>query len=307
MSRVPLLLVIGGPTGAGKTALAVELYRRWGWPIISADSRQVYRYLDIGTNKVSQSLQAEVPHFLIDVCFPDEVFSAGRFVSEVDRLLSLWGDMDVVQVVGGTGFYVHSLLYGLDPMPVVSQEMRSKVEAWIRAVGLQTAIRWLQEKDPLTADQIDLSNPRRLQRAIEVLWATGRPWVSFWRQRNQKRYPALVVVVSLPREDLYSSIGARTRRQVAAGWLEETQYILQQGYLPTDPALQTLGYKECLQVLDGERAIGTLIEAIAQANRKYARRQLTWWRNHPYDLWFEEEVFSVRLREVERRVLDYLE
>lgn len=283
------LLVIGGPTGAGKTELAIQLYLRHGWPILSADSRQIYRYLDIGTNKVSQALQAQVPHFLIDICWPDEPYSAGAFVQEVEGLLGRWKDLPVVQVVGGTGFYLEALLYGLDPVPPIPPEVRAQAEKWLAEVGLGAASAWLKATDPLTAQRIDLHNPRRVLRAVEVLWATGRPWASFWREGGrERRYPALVVVLSQPREILYKRIAQRTRQQIAAGWLEETRFVLEKGYSPTAAGLQTLGYRECLQVLAGQRSHTTLTEAVIQANRHYARRQLTWWRNHAWDLWLEE-------------------
>jgi len=288
----PLLLCIGGPTGAGKTDLAIELYLRHGWPIVSADSRQIYRYLDIGTNKVSQAIQAQVPHFLIDICWPDEPYSAGAFVRAVERLLAGWKDLPVVQVVGGTGFYQQALLYGLDQVPPIPSEVRAQAERWLAEVGVGGAAEWLKVADPFTAQQIDLRNPRRLLRAVEVFWATGRPWASFWQGGRERRYPALVVVLSQPRDALYHRIAQRTRQQIAAGWLEETRFVLEKGYLPTAAGLQTLGYRECLQVLAGQRSLSTLTEAVIQANRHYARRQLTWWRNHPYDLWLEEGAFT---------------
>lgn len=305
MNQKPFLLFIGGPTGAGKTALAIELYLRYGWPIISADSRQIYRYLDIGTNKLPQELQALAPHFLLDICPPDESYSAGRFAEDADRLIAQW-NVPVVQIVGGTGFYMLALLHGLDSIPPVPAEIRQRVEAWIRTEGLPAVSRWLKQADPLTAQRIDLANPRRVQRAVEVLWATGRPLVSFWNEERQPRYPALQVVLSLSKELLDKVIAERTRWQVAAGWFEETLYVLQKGYTPAAPGLQTLGYKECIAVMRGELAASQLLEAIITANRHYARRQLTWWRGHPPDLWLETTDLSHRIArittEIEKRL-----
>ncbi|MCS6790378.1 MAG: tRNA (adenosine(37)-N6)-dimethylallyltransferase MiaA, partial [Bacteroidia bacterium] len=301
--EAPFLLFIGGPTGSGKTELAIELYLRRRWPILSADSRQVYRYLDIGTNKIPQSLQATSPHFLIDLCYPDEPFSAARFVEESEKLLQLWaGKVEVVQVVGGTGFYMEALLYGLDSIPPPPPELRQYIEAWQAAEGKEALVSWLRQHDAATAAQIDLQNPRRVQRAIEVYLTTGRPWVSFWREGKAPRYPALRVVRSLPRTSLYERIHRRTKAQVAAGWLEETVFVLEKGYSPLSPGLQTLGYKECLAVLQGQLEKKDLAERIAAANRAYARRQLTWWRGRGYEVWIEEESFSQVVRRVEREV-----
>ncbi|MCS7188604.1 MAG: tRNA (adenosine(37)-N6)-dimethylallyltransferase MiaA [Bacteroidia bacterium] len=309
MKNRPFLLCIGGPTGSGKTELAITLYHKYGWPIISADSRQVYRYLDIGTNKVSQAIQAEVPHFLVDIRYPDEIFSAGKFVQEVEALLSRWNETSIVQVVGGTGFYIHALLYGLDEIPSVPMELRQDIEHWRQAEGIGALVRWLEVHDPLTASRIDLRNPHRVQRAIEILKHTGRPWVSFWGKAQKTcRYPAYVVVLSPPRDKLYQAIATRTYKQVLSGWLEETVFVLAKGYSPAVPGLQTLGYKECLKVLRGESSHKTLYENITRANRDYARRQLTWWRHHPPDSWIEEfpsETLCVRVaKEVLRRVED---
>lgn len=295
MKRNPFLLFLGGPTGAGKTAVAIELYRRYGWPIISADSRQIYRYLDIGTNKISQAVQAEIPHFLIDICEPSEAFSAVQFAQVVENLIAEW-KVPVIQVAGGTGFYMHTLLYGLDAIPPISPEVRQQAEGWLRTEGLSALVSWLREKDPLTAARIDLTNPRRVQRAVEVLLGTGRPLVSFWSGTKSPRYQALQVVLSLPRPTLHKVIAERSRWQVAAGWLEETRFVLEKGYPPDAPGLQTLGYRECLAVLRGALSPSSLTEAITQANRQYARRQLTWWRHHPHDLWIEEADLPQRIQ-----------
>ncbi|MCS7152646.1 MAG: tRNA (adenosine(37)-N6)-dimethylallyltransferase MiaA [Bacteroidia bacterium] len=306
MKEKPLLLCVGGPTGAGKTALAIELYLRHGWPIVSADSRQIYRYLDIGTNKIPQTLQAQIPHFLIDICEPSEPYSAGEFARSVEALITQWS-VPVVQIVGGTGFYMEALLYGLDAVPPIPPEIRRQAESWLQNAGLYEVVQWLKAHDPLTASRIDLANPRRVLRAVEVLQATGKPWVSFWTGKRVRRYRALEVVISLERPILHEAIAQRTRLQIAAGWLEETIFVLQKGYSPTAPGLQTLGYKECLAVLRGELSQSALPEAIIAANRQYARRQLTWWRGHPPDMWLEGENLSTQVQLIEGAVFRLLE
>ncbi|MCS7162251.1 MAG: tRNA (adenosine(37)-N6)-dimethylallyltransferase MiaA [Bacteroidia bacterium] len=302
----PLLLCLSGPTGVGKTAAAIELYQRYGWPIISADSRQVYRYLDIGTNKLPQAVLAEVPHGMIDVCYPSEVFSAGRFVAEAQRYLRLWAQLPVVQVVGGTGFYIQALVYGLAAIPPVSSEVREAVRRWYAAEGLAALVAWLKVEDPLTAARIDLRNPRRVLRAIEVYKATGRPWASYWEGASQRQLQAVIIALQRDSPSLRQAIRQRTRRQVAAGWLEETEFVLSRGYPPSAPGLQTLGYKECLACLEGRLPKAELAERIAAANWAYARRQLTWWRGHPPDFWIMADTLSAQLAQIEACLKPYL-
>ena len=297
--KAPFLLVLTGPTGAGKTALSLALYEKYGWPILSADSRQVYRYMDIGTNKLPQSIRARVPHYLIDVVWPHELFSVARFVQMADAILK--NQTGVWQVVGGTGFYIQGLVWGGDPIPETPPEIRERVQRFYLREGLAGLVAWLWQVDPLTAGQIDLKNPRRVGRALEVYLTTGRSWVSFWTGRSKApRYPHRVVVLSASRESLYKRIHVRTASQVAAGWLEETQFLLEKGYNPTDPGLVTLGYKECLAVLAGRLPKAELTERIALANRHYARRQLTWAKHHHYDLWIEAESLPAQMREIEK-------
>ncbi len=294
----PFLLVLTGPTGAGKTALSLSLHEKYGWPILSADSRQVYRYMDIGTNKLPQAVRAEVPHYLIDVAWPDEPFSVARFVEMADAILE--GQEGIWQVVGGTGFYIQGLLWGWDAIPEPPPDIRQKVQAVYAAEGLSRLVAWLQAADPHTAARIDLKNPRRVQRALEVLLTTGRSWVSFWGKKNQTpRYPHRVIVLSASRMELHNRINTRTAMQVAAGWLEETVFLLEKGYTPEDPGLITLGYKECLAVLEGRLAADMLTEQIARANRHYARRQLTWARHHPHHLWLEDESLQTQILKIE--------
>lgn len=301
----PFLLVLAGPTGAGKTALSLALYERYGWPILSADSRQIYRYMDIGTNKLPQAVRARVPHALIDILWPNESYSAAAFVQAADAVLRAWGALcPVIQVVGGTAFYIEALLWGLSEIQPASAAVRQIILEYYQQRGLEGLVRWLKAIDPLTASRIELANPRRVQRALEVYLTTGRPWCSFWKAKQVARYPHLVVVLSKPRPTLYQAIEARTRQQIAYGWLEETQFLLAQGYSPTDPGLQTLGYKECLACIRGELPASQLIGAIAKTNRHYARRQLTWWRHHAHDLWLEGLSIEAQLAAIRMSLRD---
>ncbi len=301
----PLLLVIAGPTGSGKTALSLALYARYGWPIISADSRQVYRYMDIGTNKLPQAVRAQVPHALIDVLWPNEPYSAAAFMRAADEVIRAWGRLrPVIQVVGGTGFYIEALLWGLPQIQPADPAVRQIVSDYYKQRGLAGLVRWLKSVDPLTADNIDLANPRRVQRALEVYLTTGQPWRSFLKPERQARYDHLIIVLIQPRDRLYQAIEVRTREQVRYGWLEETEFLLAQGYQPTHPGLQTLGYKECLACLRGNLPVGQLTAAIAQANRHYARRQITWWRHHPHDLWLEGLAESAQIKAIHSYLQD---
>ncbi|MGQ9864188.1 MAG: tRNA (adenosine(37)-N6)-dimethylallyltransferase MiaA [Bacteroidia bacterium] len=275
------LIVLGGPTAVGKTDASLMLVEKYGGVVVNADSRQIYRYMDIGTDKVSAAIQGQVPHYLLDVRTPDEPFSAGMYAQAVDALLpKLWQKTPYVWVVGGTGFYLKALVEGLDAVPTTPPEVRRHLQKRLDREGLPSLVEELKKVEP-AATLIDLKNPRRVLRSLEVYYATGRPLSAFWQGKKKTWSPEVEVLtfwLDKDIRDLRYAIEKRTHRQLREGWIEETESLLRRGYVPTMPGLQTLGYREIIAFLRGKLRYKDLSEAITCANVSYARRQKTWFR-----------------------------
>ncbi|MCB0635678.1 MAG: tRNA (adenosine(37)-N6)-dimethylallyltransferase MiaA [Lewinella sp.] len=275
------LLVIGGPTASGKTALAIELSRQLSAPVLSADSRQFYRELRIGVARPTEEELTLAPHHFIADRSVAEPLSAGAFAREALALLEqLYREHDYAILVGGSGLYVRALTEGLDEFPPVSDEIKLEVEELFAHEGLAGLQSALAEADPDYYAEVDQRNPARLQRALAVCRASGRPYSSF-RQAAAPVRPFIPVYVQLSwlREDLYARIDARVGRMMGEGLLEEARSALS---FRDQPALQTVGYQELFDYLDGKTDLPTAVELIKRNSRRYAKRQLTWHRRDGY-------------------------
>ena len=270
----PLVPVIVGPTGVGKTAVAVALGRRWPITVISADARQVYRSLDIGTAKPSAEERRVVPHLGIDVVSPGERYSAGRFARDAARWLGQIGPERRPVVVGGTGFYIRAVADGLFQEPAMDTGRRERLREW--ADGREGLARWATRLDPRYGG----GGRQRATRTVEIALLTGRS-LSWW-QRTARAEGAMrpwYVRLTLPRAVLHQRINARAERMVAAGLVDEVRRVLASGIAPDAPGLDGVGYGEAAAHLRGEIAESALPEAIAAATRRYAKRQDTWFRH----------------------------
>lgn len=274
----PILIVIGGPTGSGKTDLAIRLALHFGAEIISADSRQVYRELPIGTAAPDEAQLAQVKHHLIGHKSIHEPYNAGLFAREAELILESLFKLNPIQIlVGGTGLYIKALLDGIDELPEVSPDIRTKVMDWYTSKGLSFLQEQLQLKDPVYAAQVDLENKARLIRALELIESSGKPYSALRTGKTRKRnFKVLYLLTDLPRADLYARINQRTNLMLDKGWLEETRNLLPYKSLK---ALQTVGYTELFAFLEGNNTWETTVELIQQNTRRYAKRQLTWFRN----------------------------
>lgn len=270
----PLVPVIVGPTAVGKTAVAMALDAHWPLVVISADSRQVYRRLDIGTAKPSPEERARVPHLGLDVVDPGERYSAGRFARDaVDWLVQVRARHQPV-LVGGTGFYVRALADGLFREPPMDRERRERLRAWCRtAEGLGN---WAVRLDPGYRG----GGRQRAGRVVEVALLTGRP-LSWWQQRALATgiMRPWYVRLTVPRAVLHRRIEKRVRRMLAAGLIDEVRQLLDEGLAPAAPGLDAVGYRETVQFLEGRLDRRDLAEAIVTATRRYAKRQETWFRH----------------------------
>lgn len=286
-------LVITGPTASGKTALSIEVARRIGAEIISMDSRQVYRGMDIGTAKVTPEERGEIPHFGLDLVDPDERYSAGRFARDAHRWIrEIRGRGHVPLLVGGTGFFLRALTDPLFQEPDLPVERRERLKKYLDSQSDETLMRWLEILDPESAATLRAQGGRqRIARALEVALLTGRtlPWWQRHAPPQMMPIHPLVFVLDLPREQLYQRINARVHDMIDAGLVDEVRGLLEHGYDLGDPGMNATGYVEMIPYLRGEYSLDDAIDAIQRATRRYARRQLTWFRHQlpPDAVWLD--------------------
>ena len=288
------ILVVCGPTATGKTRLGIELARRWDGEIVSADSMQLYRGMDIGTAKASAAERAAVPHHMLDVAEPQESYSVARYVREATRccedILSR-GRLPIV--VGGTGLYIDALIAGHDFAEADTsgdESLREKLKADYDALGGEAMLERLRQIDPARAQKLAPGDKRRIVRAIEIWTLTGKTISEHDEQtrRRPPRFEALRIVLNYAsRAALYKRIDQRVEEMAAQGLFDEVQGLLERGLSPESTAMQAIGYKEAALALRGELSREEAIAQIQQASRRYAKRQLTWFRRAEEALWIE--------------------
>ncbi|MEK9500442.1 tRNA (adenosine(37)-N6)-dimethylallyltransferase MiaA [Gaopeijia maritima] len=278
----PRVLALTGPTTSGKTAVGLALARRLGGEIISMDSRQVYRGMDIGTDKVRADERRGVPHYGLDLVDPDERYSAGRFardartwIAEIEQR----GHLPVL--VGGTGFFLRAVLTPIFQEPPLDAERRRRLRAWLGARPLDLLERWVGRLDPDRAALAVEGGRQRLLRTLEVPLLTGRS-LSWWHREapsDGPAVPALVVCLECERDELDRRIDARVSRMVERGFLDEVRGLMDRGYDAADPGMSGTGYREVAEALEGRRSLDDALDEMRRQTRRYARRQLTWFRN----------------------------
>ncbi len=288
-SALPTILVIVGPTASGKTPLACEIARRTPAEIISADSRQVYRYLTIGTAKPSVDELRDVRHYFVDEILPDQHFSAGDFGTEGrEKVGKIAGEKKLPIVAGGTGLYIRSLVDGLFSGPGRDEEIREELEARLETNGSAALLEELRRVDPEAAARMLPSNQRRIIRALEVYHATGKTISQHHGEHEkQKFFNPLFVGLQWERKKLYDRINSRVEKMLAAGFLDEVKALLDLGYDDRYKSLQTVGYKEAIAFLRNEMSYERMVELMKQNTRRFAKRQLTWFRRDGRIRWFD--------------------
>lgn len=282
MSDRPRALALTGPTTSGKTDLSLELARRLRAEIISMDSRQVYRGMDIGTDKVPAAARAGIPHFGLDLVDPDEAYSAGRFARDVRRWIGqIEARGHVPLLAGGTGFFLRAVLEPIFQEPVIDEARRDRLRAYLDRQSRERLGRWVQALDPARAEVARAGGPQRLSRTLEIALLSGRP-LTWWHEvapPDGPAVPCLVVVLELPRDELDRRIDARVARMVERGLVGEVDALLGRGFGVDAPGMTGTGYREIAAHLSGEITLEAALEDMRRQTRRYARRQLTWFRN----------------------------
>jgi tRNA dimethylallyltransferase len=280
------VITIEGATASGKSALAIVLAEALNTEIISADSRQVYRYLDIGTAKVTKEEQKRVKHHLIDIINPDETYNAGAFVKDASLIIEkLHSEGKIPVICGGTGLYIKALLKGLFSLPPLPQEIRQNLKQRLKEEGLAALYTDLKSLDPLFAEKISENDTQRILRGLEVAIGTGIPLSEHWqKQKSSCKYNAFRILIDIPRPELYQRINQRIEKMLAQGLLAEIENLFALGYDENSPGLNCLGYKEFLPYFKKEAGLEECILLAAQHQRNYAKRQVTWYRKGNFDL-----------------------
>jgi tRNA dimethylallyltransferase len=285
MAETPSILAILGPTASGKSAVALEICRRAGAEILSVDSMQVYKEMDIGTAKPTPAEQAEVRHHLIDLVAPDEPFTVARFVELADAVIADARRRNVPLVVtGGTPLYYKALFEGLFEGPGADETIRAR----LREVPGEDLYRRLKQVDPAAAERIHANDQKRLVRALEVYELTGQPISSFqthWEEKSPARYEAKWVGLDWDREVLNRRINARTRAMMEAGWVDEVRGLLQKYGTLSHTAAEATGYAELIAHVQGKMSLDDATEQIKIGTRQLARRQMKWLRRFPNVKW----------------------
>jgi len=286
--RLPPIVVLTGPTGVGKTALAVELVERFGGEVVSADSRQVYKHLDVGTAKPSPDELARAPHYLIDYVDPAEPYSVARYRDDADRVLDdLAARGQVAWVVGGSWHYIQALVDRIEPPQVAPRpELRAELEREAAEHGPDAVYARLAALDPVAAASIERRNVRRVIRALEVTLTLGRPFSEVGRARGEP-LPSVRMVLSMPRAAIYARVDARVDAMIAAGWLDEARSLIAMGYDESMPSISSHGYREMMSAARGTITLDEAAQKTKWAVHAYIRRQTSWLKRQPEYHWIE--------------------
>ena len=300
MQQKKQLIVIEGPTASGKTALGVALAKKWNTVIISADSRQFYKELSIGTAKPTSEEQEGIKHYMVDSHQLEDEVSSAKYAREVNLILEKeFIHHDQLIMVGGSGMFIDAVCIGLDEIPK-SDELKAELTKQWELLGLEPLLNELKEKDPEFYNEVDKGNPMRIIRALEAIRLTGQPFSKLrTNQEIKHNFEIIRFVINHPREVLYERINKRVDIMLENGLLDEVKSVKHLKHLST---LKTVGYTELFNFLDGITNFQTAIDLIKQNTRRYAKRQLTWFRRHPEAIWLKSTETNLMVEEIEIRL-----
>ncbi|MEN5235696.1 tRNA (adenosine(37)-N6)-dimethylallyltransferase MiaA [Sphingobacterium faecium] len=292
------LIVIVGPTAVGKTAMAIQLAQQFDTEIISADSRQFYREMNIGTAKPTPFELSQAPHHFINSHTIEEDYSAGDFERDaLDKIESLFQTKDKVIMVGGSGLFVKAVCEGLDNLPKALPETREQLNKRFDTAGIVPLQEYLKEVDPVYYDAVDISNVQRVIRALEVFETTGLPFSNFLNHtKSHRSFHILTIGLNMDRADLYERINQRVDLMLQEGLLEEVKSLISYQH---KPALMTVGYAEIFDFLQGIISWEEAVDKIKQNSRRYAKRQITWFKKDKNTIWFDPKD--------KNQIIDYIQ
>lgn len=302
------LVMIGGPTACGKTAMSIELAKRINGEVISGDSMQIYRYMDIGTAKVTEEEKQGIPHYLVDELNPDEEFNVMIFQQKAKAYINeIWAKGKIPIIVGGTGFYMNALLYDTD-FTETENDTSFREECYKQAQneGAEVLFERLKKIDPEYAEIIHANNVKRVARALEYHFLTGEKFSQHNAEQREKEspYQAAVIILTMEREKLYQRINDRVDLMMEQGLLAEVKGLLEKGYSPDLVSMQGLGYKEFMPYFRGECSLDDAVEHLKKGTRHFAKRQLTWFRRQIDGLWVDLSKADLNLAMTD--VMEYL-
>lgn len=299
------LIILTGPTAVGKTHLSIALAKAVNGEIISADSMQVYRKMDIGTAKIRPEEMEGVPHYLIDVLSPEEEFNIVRFQQMAKKAMEeIYQKGKIPILVGGTGFYIQAVLYDIDFTETCEdKKYREELLSFAKEQGEEALHQLLQEKDPKAAEEIHPHNVKKVIRALEFYKNTGKPISAHNEEQSKKEspYEFLYLVLHQDRKILYQRIEKRIDQMIEEGLVEEVKALKKQGCHKKMVSMQGLGYKEILAYLDGDSTLEQAIELLKRDTRHFAKRQLTWFRREKETVWIDKNSFAD-----EEKILEYI-
>lgn len=282
------LVVIAGPTASGKTRVGIELAKHFNSEIISADSRQIYKGTCIGTAVPSDSELAEVPHHFIQFLNLDQYYNASMYeVDVLKKLQTLFQKKDTIFMVGGSGLYINAVCFGIDDLPEVDQSVRTMLAEKFKIEGIQSLQEELKIQDPESYSKIDLNNHYRVLKALEISLQTGKPYSSFLtKQKRVRDFKISRIGLNMDRDELYERINKRVENMLEAGLVEEVRSL---EAFRNKNALKTVGYREIFSYLDNHISLDEAMDLIQRNTRKYARKQITWFRKDKLFPWFHPE------------------
>lgn len=287
---IPVIVLVG-PTAVGKTALSIQIASTFNCEVISMDSMQVYRYMDIGTAKVTDEEKSGIPHHLIDIRNPNEQYDAASFVQDTLNLIKSIKKRGAIPfITGGTGLYLKALIQGLFPEPVIDQTVREKLKRQLEKEGREVLHQKLLRVDPASAKRIHINDSQRLVRALEIYESSGTPWsvlLTHQHQKTIKRHFSNMLQIGLyrEREALYKRINQRSKMMFDNGLVEEVRQLRNMGYDDELPSMQSIGYRHANKILDNNGTLESTISDLARDTRHYAKRQLTWFRSNKDIVW----------------------